>query len=387
MSMMRPPRHLHALLVVTLAGCTASQVRYAPLAAPPAVGDSVEATLYLVGDGGEVNPHRDAVLDHLRADVRSVARDGAGPPVVVAFLGDNIYDEGAPLEQTDEDVEKLAGQVLALAAAPNVQGIFLPGNHDWANGASLDEGREAISRQRQWVAAMSEGRNVRFLPEDGCPGPVTESLGAVATLVFIDTEWALRSPDGTCGSTGELYERLAAELREHRDRPVVLLSHHPLASGGPHGGNVAPLENGPLVYYLATKSGVIQQDLASPAYVAMRRGIADAIAASGAPPLIHAAGHDHTLQVIRMAGSGEPRYQVVSGALAKTSRVRRIRGTRYATDGYGYVRLDFAGGRVRLVVFARDAQGGPVRPVFACTLSQAAPAEECPEAPLATDGV
>jgi hypothetical protein len=38
------------------------------------------------------------------------------------------------------------------------------------------------------------------------------------------------------------------------------------------------------------------------------------------------------------------------------------------------------------VVFARDALGGPVRPVFACTLSQAASVEECPEAPLAANG-
>jgi hypothetical protein len=381
------PGLLCALLATASLGCTADQVRYAPLPAPPTTAASVSATLYLVGDGGEVNPHRDTVLAHLRSDIESVARDGAGPPVVVVFLGDNVYDEGAPLEHTEEDVEKLAGQVLALPVASNVQGVFVPGNHDWANGASAIEGREAVARQRQWVASMAGGANVRFLPEDGCPGPVSTELGDAATLTFIDTEWALRSPPGgECGSAGAFYERLATELHDHRDRPVVLLSHHPLASGGPHGGNVAPLERGPLVYYLATKSGVSLQDLASRPYTAMRRGISDAIAKSGAPPLIHAAGHDHTLQVIRMAGPGEPRYQLVSGALAKTSRVRRIDGTRYATDGYGYVRLDFMDDEVRAVVFARDALGGPVRPVFACTLSQAASVEECPEAPLAANG-
>ena len=161
---------------------------------------------------------------------------------------------------------------------------------------------------------------------------------------------------------------------------MVLLSHHPLASGGPHAGNVAPFERGPLVYYLAAKSGVSRQDLSSGAYTAMRREITEAIAESGAPPLVHAAGHDHTLQVIRLAGPGEPRYQLVSGALAKTENVRRIDGTRYATNGFGYMRLDFVAGRVRLVVYARDVSGGPVRAVFGCTISKGAPPDECPEA-------
>jgi len=380
-------RSVRALVVLAgLAACSPDQVRYRPIVALSPTTERVDATLYLVGDGGEVNPDRDAVLAHLRADIDAVARAGAGPPVVVAFLGDNIYDEGAPAEHTPADVEKLSGQVVALGSAPNVRGIFVPGNHDWANGGSVADGLEAVERQRMWVESMSDGRDVRFLPEDGCPGPATEDIADAVHLVFMDTESLLRSTDGTCGTAADFYARLETDLREHRDRPVVLLAHHPLASGGPHGGNVAPLERGPLVYYLATKSGASRQDLESDAYAAMRRGINEAIERSGAPPLVHAAGHDHTLQVIRLAGPGEPRYQIVSGALAKTDNVRRIDGTRYATNGFGYVRLDFVGDEVRVVVFARDVTGGAVRPVFGCTLSRDAPSGECPEAPLVSDG-
>jgi hypothetical protein len=343
----------------------------------------VVASLYLVGDGGEVNPDREAVLAHLRSDIEAVARGGAGPPVAVTFLGDNIYDDGAPMDPTPEEIEKLAGQVRALGSAPNVHGIFVPGNHDWAMGAPLEDGREAVARQRAWIDSMSSRQDVRFLPEDGCPGPATEDIGGLVHLVFIDTEWLLRTPEERCGSAADFYARLAADLRAHRDQPVVVLSHHPLASGGPHAGNVSLLDRGPLIYYVAAKSGVSRQDLSSGAYTAMRQGIARAIAESGAPPLIHAAGHDHTLQVIRMAGPDEPRYQLVSGALAKSDAVRRIDGTRYATDGFGYMRLDFVGQQVQVTVFARHVSGGPVRAVFGCTLSQSAPADECPEAPRA----
>jgi len=372
-----------ALATACLAACSGEQVRYAPLAAEPAAVGPVSAALYLVGDGGDANADRQAVLQYLAADVEAVARDGAGPPVVVAFLGDNIYDEGATLERTEEDFEKLAGQVLALGGAPNVRGIFVPGNHDWANGASLDEGLDAVSRQRDWIDELATSHDVRLSPEDGCPGPSSEDIGDVVRLITIDTEALLRSPAPRCGTAADFYDRLTLVLRASSDRPVVLLSHHPLASGGPHGGNVGLFEMGPFAYFLVAKSGALRQDLASPDYTAVRRGIAAAIADSGAPPLIHAAGHEHTLQVIRMAGPDQPRYQLVSGALSKTEHVRRVEGTRYATDGFGYMRLEFMGARARLVVFRREATGGPVRAVFSCEVSQGASLAECPEAPLA----
>jgi hypothetical protein len=376
---------LAILVVGVLLGCSAEQIRYQPIAALPQPPQGVSLTLYLVGDGGEVNPHREAVLARLRTDIDATTGAGASTPVVVAFLGDNIYDTGARLERLAEDVAKLEGQVLAIGTAPNVRGVFVPGNHDWANGASFIDGRDAIARQRDWVASMTETHDISFMPDDGCPGPVSEDVGGVH-LVFLDSEWLLRETQDLCGSDGDFYARLANDLREHRDRPVVLLAHHPLASGGPHGGNVSLFERGPVIYYLAMKSGVSRQDLRSPAYTAMRRGIATAIRESEAPPLIHAAGHDHTLQVIRLAGSDQPRYQLVSGSLSKTDPVGRIEGTRYATDGFGYMRLQFVGREVHLAVFARSADGGPVQPVFACILSQAADAQECPEAPLTADG-
>jgi hypothetical protein len=365
--------------------CTPTQVRYAPRPPEPPGIDGVEAILYLVGDAGEANEEREEVLAHLSAQLESVAGDGEGPPVVVAFLGDNIYDAGLPRRPSDEDVAKLSGQVLALGNHPGVQGVFLPGNHDWANGASLGDGRAAIARQNDWVERVSPGRGVRFLPDDGCPGPATEDVGETVHLVFIDTEWLLRRPERRCGTADEFFAQLTADLRANADKRVVIMSHHPQVSGGPHGGNVAPLEQGPFVYYLARRSGTSIQDIQSGAYASAVRGLQAAVAASETRPLAHAAGHDHTLQVIGMSGPGTPAYQLVSGAASKSERSRRIEGTRFATDGYGYMRLDFDAGQVRLTVFARGVDSGPVRAVFSCRLSTDGTNRECPEAPLAAE--
>jgi hypothetical protein len=306
--------------------------------------------------------------------------------VYVAFLGDNIYERGLPTEPSEEDLEKLAGQVMALPDHPGVTGIFLPGNHDWAHGASVLDGRAALARQSEWIEQNAPGRDTRFLPDDGCPGPAGVDLGDSVHLVFIDTEWLLRRPEEHCGSEGDFYLRLTEHLRAERDRSVVLLAHHPLVSGGPHGGNVAPLERGPFVYWLASRSGASIQDLSSRRYSTVIRLIQEAIAASGTRPVAFAAGHDHTLQVIGMSGPGTPAYQLVSGAGSRSERARWVEGMRYATDGYGYMRLDFRSEGVDLVVFARAVSPGPVRPVLTCTLSTDGTNAGCPEAPRLDSG-
>jgi hypothetical protein len=202
----------------------------------------------------------------------------------------------------------------------------------------------------------------------------------------VDTEWLLREPEDDCGTAEAFYERLRRDLEENRAKRVVVMSHHPLASGGEHAGHLALFQNGPLVYYLIKKSGAGIQDLMSPRYSAMIGRLEGAFAASGTRPLLHAAGHDHTLQVIRRASVGQPAYQLVSGAGSRSTNSRRIDGTRYATNGFGYMRVDFGAVGARLSVYARGLDGGDVRPVFSCMLTEAALETECPEAPLADGG-
>ncbi len=165
-----------------------------------------------------------------------------------------------------------------------------------------------------------------------------------------------------------------------------MVAHHPMATGGRHGGNVGLFSRGPFVFYLVVKSGAGVQELASGRYSDMLTRLRAVFAASGVEPLVFAAGHDHTLQVIRMGGPGEPSYQLVSGSASRTSPVDRIDGTRYATDGHGYMRLVFDPSAARVLVFSRDTDSGEVRVVFSCSLSTDASDQECAEAPLAVGG-
>jgi len=159
------------------------------------------------------------------------------------FLGDNAYPEGLPERGARHRAAtevRLNTQVDA-ARASGAATIFIPGNHDWAKMRS--EGWDQVRREADYVVERG-GQSVRFLPEDGCPGPVTVDVGRSVRLVLLDTQWWLHKfakpvhPTSTCAadSEGEVLGALRDAVRGAAGRHVFVAGHHPLASGGPRGG-------------------------------------------------------------------------------------------------------------------------------------------------------
>jgi len=377
---------LHRKLLPTLTvavgllslACHGSQVRYQAQAAPPEPPD-VTGTLYVVGDAGLDTPGRELVLAHLGSDLEQVSARDPARALVVTFLGDNIYDLHSGETADEDDLAQLSAQVAPVHEAPDARGVFVPGNHDRVGTEGDKAGVTAIETQEAWLQRIGEGR-MTLMPDDGCPGPASVDVGPHLRLVLIDTEAILRWPLEGCGELEAFFGRLRDELARDPDQDVVLAAHHPLASGGPHGGNVGLLEKVPILYYLAKKAGLNVQDLASPKYTEMVEGLRSAIRASGADPLAFAAGHDHSLQVIAMNGSGVPRFQLVSGSASKSERARRVDGMRYATEAHGYMRLDVGASGVRLSVYAVDEAMEGVEEVFGCMLRDPRGPAACPEA-------
>jgi hypothetical protein len=365
----RSLRRLSAV-VLLLSACVAAHPAAAPVPVPAAA--DIAETLFLIGDAGKPAPSGDPVLTAL---TQEASRDPGRNTVV--FLGDNVYPRGVPDSASPDRKEaerRLLAQVAAVRKA-GVPAIFVPGNHDW--DAQGPGGWDAIRRQQSLLAGA--GGEVVLLPEGGCPGPAVRDIGKGLRLIVLDTQWWLQAgpkpgpsgpgcvPDSETGIT----DSLAGAVATAGDRKVIVAAHHPLVSGGPHGGHfgwkdhVFPLRElvswlwVPLpvlgsIYPLARQHGVSSQDYSAGVNRRMRTAIERALAEH--PPLVYVSGHEHTLQV--MTG-GAARYLLVSGTgtYHHSSRVSWLTPTRYASSSAGYMRLDLLrDGRVRLGVRAVDGK-------------------------------
>lgn len=320
--------------------------------------DSVAVEVILIGDAGLPAPGGEPVL---RALTRSASWDPRRTFVV--YLGDNVYPTGVPdtAGATRREAERiLRAQVEAVRDAGS-RGILVPGNHDWEAGGA--GGWQAINRQAQLIQEYG-GDDVRLLPRGGCPGPEVVDLGEAVRIVALDTQWWLHtgpkpSPgNGACSPATQqgVIDSVRTVLRTAGPRQTVVVAHHPLVSGGEHGGYFDwPTYLFPFHPWARQAGFFANQDVASAAYRRMIASLGAAFAPN--PPLIYAAGHEHNIQVFRR---NPARYQVVSGTgiYGHTTPVRAITGTQYASRASGFVRVAFlTDGRVRLAVEAVDAKG------------------------------
>jgi hypothetical protein len=325
---------------------------------------NIETSLFLIGDAGEPDP-RDigAPLESLTVQVAAAPQRS-----IVVFLGDNVYPEGMPEEGRAELADarrRLAAQVYAVP--PGARGIFIPGNHDWAYDAPF--GLYSLRNQERMITQLARGggdvpaRDVRMLPSNGCPGPVVTDAGRLR-LIILDTQWWLhpyivRDSASRCRNT---MAEVTAELRKQVTAPVpagsappvvVVMGHHPLMTGGEHGGYCSVA--GPF-----HRLGGRRQDVMSSANRRMRDSIESAMRAN--PPLIYAAGHDHNLQVLK--GYSSTKYTLVSGAGSqdKVACAVRLRESYYTSQHRtGFMRVDILkdkGVLLRVYRYSSSGAGG-----------------------------
>ena len=322
----------------------------------------VESVVFLVGDAGAVDGNGNPVLRHLTEAVEdwsgALARDSA---VVVLFLGDNVYPSGYhdPSDGSHErDSIRLGNQISVLsgplARSFGARGIFVPGNHDWGN----TDGDEALSLMRNQQARLERARErdgvpVRLSPRAESPGPEIVDLGATARIITLDTQWALMQREES--PRREVFDALATAIAEAGERDVIVAAHHPMVSGGEHGGSIGFWKTLG-VHWLLNRTGSIRQDLSSSDYQQLIQGLRLTFS-QGRTPLIYAAGHEHNLQVISGTQAGDPSFTLVSGSGTQSGAVGPAAGARFGLGAPGYMRIVFLKDRgVDLRVYATSPE-------------------------------
>lgn len=350
-----------AALSALLAGGCAPQATPLPppptLEAPDPDPTRVTALLVLVGDAGTALPGRSPLLARVADDLaRWAARLDDGRTLLV-HLGDLVYPWGVrPPDHPEHATDtlhlhaQLEPILAAGGAAAGIRGWFLDGNHDWGHlpgGAGLERLRSTAAVVDRWSAA---GLPVRFMPEPGSPGPVIVDVGERHRIVVVgSTAWFDADDEALRVAAGAAL----ASAVEETGRTVTVLAHHPLQSAGEHGDD-PPVATGFGLQYLASRAGLVRQDMSSAPYRRFIDEVRGAFARRA--PLVWASGHDHTLQLLRAAGPGRPTYTVVSGSGSKLGGLGRTAELLAGGAWPGYVRLFLlADGGVQLQMVAAPA--------------------------------
>jgi len=349
-------RTLSGRLALSLAAilCTAScshtspyvRTDILPAPTPAPIADELRSRIVLVGDAGEADA---VVLGEVAAWSRRDPRN-----TLVVFLGDNMYPEGMTSRYRHEADARLGPQIEA-ATRTGAGVLFIPGNHDWADGGR--EGYRAILDQAAYVVERTS-LDDSFLPSDGCPGPVAIDRFSGVRIVALDTQWWLHPhekpadtcPDPTPEAIGDAFSRLL-----ETDRHVLVTAHHPLFGYGRHAGFSDWKEHvrfpivGSLIA-LTRKFPLRIQDYSSKPYRAMVAFYRSAVsrATPGTGLRIWAAGHEHNLQVLE----GQiVDYVLISGSGARVTPVSHGGETLFAHSHPGFMVLEvMASGRVLLRV-------------------------------------
>ena len=326
-----------------------------PVDAPPL--EALLTRVLLVGDAGEIGA----------STLNEVASWAGQDPdsTVTLFLGDNMYPEGMTSEHQGEADLRLLPQIHA-ATDSGAQAVFVPGNHDWADGG--DEGYEAILAQADYVNSRMPG-GAGFVPSGGCPGPVAMDQFRGLRIIVVDTQWWLHGgekPGSICAhrDTAAVVTAFAALL--DTDRHVVIAAHHPMFGYGRHAGfsdwrdHLTPPVIGSLIA-LGRKLPLRIQDYNSSQYQTMMDAFHAALRQNPGQGgmRVWVAGHEHSLQVLDGFADDSLDYVLISGSAAKTSPVNHGDETIFAQSRPGFMVLEFFSD-ARVLVRVVEATGGEV---------------------------
>ncbi len=317
-----------------------------------AQNDTLSRRIVLIGDAGQLTNGRHPVVDAVK---KNIPLDNK---TTIVFLGDNLYKAGLPDEQYKNysQARAVLDSQVSIADSTPAKVYMIPGNHDWENGGR--GGYNAILRQQLYVDFLGN-KNVKYQPEDGCPGPVEVPVGNDVVLVLFDSQWWLHpfdkpeiESDCKCKTKDELVEQIEDIISRNSTKLVLLACHHPFKSNGMHGGyytiwqHLFPLTDLrknlyiplPLlgsVYPIARGIFGTPQDISHPNYSRMISEITQAVKRAS-PNVVFVSGHDHNLQLIR-----DSNYNyVVSGGGCKQNRTSKGRNSLFNSTSQGFAVME-----------------------------------------------
>jgi hypothetical protein len=322
--------------------------------------EEVSSRIILIGNAGTAVQQRSNFLDAVKSTVPLDKK------TTVLYLGNNVSEPG--------NIDALKTEADLVSNTP-AQAIFIPGYRDWANGRH--EGYASVLEQQRFIKGLDK-KNIKFYPGDGCPGPKDVDLGNDAEMIIFDSQWWLHEhekPDIESGCKIRTIEDVRVEMEDivedKADKFLIFVSHHPFFNKGLHSGSfglkqhlfpltdITALQNFYLplpvigsLYPLTRNAVTTKQDMNNETYSRMMHDVTKYL--STHPYVLYVAGQERNLQLLNSEGQN----YIVSGAAAKTTRVRHTREAGFAEQETGFAVVEILKNKqVRVKYYEVDEKG------------------------------
>lgn len=315
----------------------------------------------LVGDAGNADePRAIANLDFISKKIEDADKN-----TTVLFLGDNIYPKGLPEVGSKNRAEAEIKINNQLKMVENFKGntVFIPGNHDWYSGL------QGLIDQKEYIATALNNKKA-FLPRKYEAIDKLE-INDDITLIVVDSEWFLQdwnkhadiNEASEIKTREDFFEEFRSLVNKNQNKLTLVVIHHPIFSGGPHGGyfslrsHLFPYKNIPLPVlgtignYLRKTTGASPADEQFKLYQDLTKRIKTIV--SGQDQVIFVSGHDHNLQYIEQDGI----KQIISGSASKKEEIRAIQPVSFAIGEIGYGILNVYENKDAVVSFYTTKDG------------------------------
>ena len=272
----------------------------------------------------------------------------------VILLGDHVDGLTQRQNKENEDLKNLLRHRFNTMA--DIGDLYIvPGEKDWDGGSK--NGWTRVKNLQGLVDSLNRS-TIRFLPDQGCPGPIEISLNDEITLVFMDLQWVLHPWDKPGKEEGcfittvsEMAFLLEDILKRNRNKRVIVANHHPIFSYGKH-------EKALLPSYQYLNSPTRYKPMTQVLHNIYKKY----------PNTIVLSSHDQSLQYIDRRKT----HHIISGSAVESTPVRPGQAE-FVSEEIGFGMLDFyKDGRVvlkfikssdRSVLFEKEIFTKPYMPI------------------------
>lgn len=187
--------------------------------------DSIYYRIFNLGNAADIE-HQNEYINGLRELINSSEK-----PSILLLNGDLIRKNKSTYLGTDS--LRVFNLLYKISSIKNTKTIVIPGDRDW--NSSKKNGLKKVN-QLEALVEHDSLQNVKWIIDNGCPGPEIIELGSNLLLMTINTQWwnhPHKKPtaiDGVCNinTKKDFVIEFENALAQTEDKNLIIAGHFPL---------------------------------------------------------------------------------------------------------------------------------------------------------------